>query len=221
MTILKSKLFFLVIFCSLLLMQGCIPSLHPLYSDNTLIKIDEIIGTWGDSDNEGDNKLMITTNSEDGLPNTWSFEKEGEKSYRLIQIDEDGRKAAFEAHFVKLGDDVFVDFFPAHLNKSDGVFSTEAYPSVEKMNSLLALHTMPVHTFAKVEVTDEHFKIKMFNYDWISDLFEQNRIRLKHELTDSDNILLTASTAELQKFVIKYADEPEAYVEETSLTRKF
>ena len=42
-------------------------------------------------------------------------------------------------------------------------------------------------------------------------MFEQNRIRIKHETVESldyDRHVLTASTDELQKFIKKYANDP-------------
>jgi hypothetical protein len=47
--------------------------------------------------------------------------------------------------------------------------------------------------------------------DWLNELFEQNRIRIKHEKVyafDYDRHVLTAPTDELQKFIKKYANDP-------------
>ena len=47
--------------------------------------------------------------------------------------------------------------------------------------------------------------------EWLNELLEQNRIRIKHERVESaeyDRQVLTAETDELQKFIRKYANNP-------------
>jgi hypothetical protein len=57
-------------------------------------------------------------------------------------------------------------------------------------------------------------QIKWFNEEWLGSLFEQNRIKISHETVknesgkETDNFyLLTASTDELQKFILKYGKD--------------
>ncbi|MDX1941443.1 MAG: hypothetical protein SFU99_12875, partial [Saprospiraceae bacterium] len=76
------------------------------------------------------------------------------------------------------------------------------------------------HSFARVEFKNRQVIIRFFDYDFLKTLFEQQKIRLKHERLSNDNIVLTAPTEELQKFVLKYADEPKAYQEALVLKRK-
>jgi hypothetical protein len=55
-----------------------------------------------------------------------------------------------------------------------------------------------------------------YGEDWLEELFEQNRIRIKHETVTSpgyDRQVLTASTDELQKFIRKYANDPKTVEE--------
>jgi hypothetical protein len=77
---------------------------------------------------------------------------------------------------------------------------------------------LPVHIFARVEFVDEGVEISFFDRDWLEELLEQNRIRIAHEKTP-EYFVLTASTDELQKFVIKYSDVEEAFVEASLLER--
>jgi hypothetical protein len=80
-------------------MLGCVPSLHPLYTDNDLVFEPGLVGKWG-KPNETD---------------SWTFEKSGDKSYTLTTTDE-GVPGKFEAHLVRLGKHLFLDTYPVEPN---------------------------------------------------------------------------------------------------------
>jgi len=76
------------------LMVGCVPSLHPLFTKSDLIFDEALVGTWKDSDT------------------TWSFKQAGQHGYELLMIDSENKVGNFEAHLVKLGDHHFLDLYP-------------------------------------------------------------------------------------------------------------
>ena len=191
------KLFALVIFLTFFAQSCLIPSIHSLYSEEFAIQNDALIGKW--------------VNHEDpdhGDYQEWTFEKDGDKYY-LTHAD--GNLGFFEIGLVKLGDDMFMDFFPTNIDRS---LEKERNGKTESLlNELLRGHLLPVHTFAKVNIRDRSIEIRMFDAEWLSDLMEERKIRIKHERIDKDMFLITASTSELQKFVRKYADLKEAYID--------
>ena len=73
---------------------------------------------------------------------------------------------------------------------------------------------IPVHSFAKCEMLEDGFKLEFLSEEYLENLFAENRIRLPH-LKRSDagekRILLTASPAELQKFMIKFGGDKKAF----------
>lgn len=75
---------------------------------------------------------------------------------------------------------------------------------------LFDFHIIPVHTFAKVVIEKDKIKFKWFNGEWLEKLIEENRIRIRHE-NNGDFILLTAKSAELQKFLKKYLNSEDAF----------
>jgi hypothetical protein len=79
-------------------------------------------------------------------------------------------------------------------------------------------HLFPVHTFSKVKLDEDDLQIELFKSDWISDLIQENRVRIKHE-TIGENVLITASSEELNKFVKKYGQDEKAYEEPINLKR--
>lgn len=177
------------------ILQGCIPSLYPIYTADKLVEIKALTGTWAVSN---DNKAAGKQTE------TWQFKKAGGKSYHLVHRDEQGYQAAFEVHVIKLGNHFFMDFFPMNL-KEAGI------EIVDQMNSMQSYHLLPVHTFAKLEVNEGALSVKMFDPDFLKDLLERQQIRIKHEEPETGYIL-TASPEELQKFAQKYAEVKQAFL---------
>jgi hypothetical protein len=62
-----------------------------------------------------------------------------------------------------------------------------------------------------VQYNSDSILLYWFAEEWLTELFEQNRIRIKHETIEFPNYerhLLTATTDELQKFIKKYVNGP-------------
>ena len=206
----------LVVLTAIFIVQSCIPSLHPIYTEDKLVVLDQIPGEWvkQPEGSDGGQKFKITTNNgESGQPETWDFRKSDGKSYLLVHTDDAGRPAAFDVHIIKLGSHYFMDFYPAGLPKEDKPSVATHFDGSVNENLFMAIHLLPVHTFAKLELKPGLLKISMFDPDFLKDLLENRQIRIKHEKTE-DGYVLTASPEELQKFAEKYADEKAAYLDE-------
>lgn len=199
---------FLAVLTTSILASCSVFSLQPLYTENELVFDTHLLGTWTDQD--------------DGI---WQFEKTlqenknpiqkfgvNEKTYTLIYKDtKDQKSARLFVHLMKLGNRLFLDLYP-----------TDNYDK-EVSSELLAAHLLPVHTFAKLDIHQDQVAIYPLNGEWLEDLFEQNKIRISHENVPYYGFslrVLTASTEELQKFVVKYQNEQEAFEEPSMLKRK-
>jgi hypothetical protein len=156
---------------------GCIPlSIHPLY-DSEHITFDEgLLGSWGDKSSPED---------------SWTFERDGEKGYRLIVSDEDNRPGEFEVNLVKLGNLHILDLYPKEP---------------EDVNEFYKFHIIPAHSFMKMRLEGDTLELEYFDYDWLKKGLKEGRLDIKHELID-DTVILTASTERLQQFIVEYADE--------------
>ncbi len=183
----------IIITGGIIFLQACtIFSLHPLYEEDDLLEEPQLIGLWQDTD-EGDEYV--------------SFEKLDDKKYLFRYMEQQGDKSnvddldtvSFEAGLLKVGDHYFIDLFPYYEGERD-----EGY--------YLFRNFIPTHSFLKIEWLDQRLILYIFEYDHMKKLFEQNRIRIKHEMLD-DFIVITASTQDLQKFISKYADDKEAFDE--------
>ncbi len=179
------------------LAHGCIPSVHPLYTMDDVVMDHRLLGVWKSTEEEHPPKFS-------GLPlrgakDQWTFETHGEDAYILTLTEKEEKvQEQFIVHLVQLGDHYYFDFFPQN-DQEAGV------PPIER--TILGYMTLfPVHAFAKVEFTDQELRIRFFNDEWLKKLFDQRKVRIKHEKT-VDGILLTAPTKDLQQFLIKYAKE--------------
>ncbi len=188
--IMKAKVFpFLFLFVTLVI-SGCIPSVHPLYTEDDLVFEPNILGIWIESGNDVE----------------WVFEDSGKNSY-VVRITEEGKLSNLEVHLVKLDDKYFFDFFEGENDH------------IKDINGYLALQFIPIHTFVKVIITDEYMEIYRFDPGWLEEILKADPTLVKHEVT-KDYILLTASTHELQRFILDYAQVMEAYTEKAVLYRK-
>ncbi|MEO1263397.1 MAG: hypothetical protein AAFZ15_31595 [Bacteroidota bacterium] len=229
----KPRIFVLFALLIIVFAQSCIPSIHPLYTKDKIVYLDILEGVWTDEFGDVQVKKFQTTSGEereititladdDGvMPEVWDFRKNEDNGYLLIHSDDKGRKAAFDVYIVKLGGDYYMDFFLTDLPEKDRTKSSDLTNMFDsKVNDLAAIHTLPVHTFAKLIIVNEEVKIKMFDPDFLEKLFKQRQIRIKHEQLDDGGYVLTAQPEELQKFVEKYGDHKEAFIHDLIALQK-
>lgn len=178
----------LLVFGSLLVLCGCIPlSLHPLYTEKDLVFDDALIGIWEMENGEEE----------------FVFEKSGPLTYTMIEKEEYG-EAEFDAHLLKLGDELFLDLYPRNYG--------------DDMNSMLRDHLVPVHSFYRIHQLEPALILSTFDYSWLENRLEENEKALPHAYLD-DGLVLTASTAELQAFVLKHLETEGAFSETETLER--
>ena len=179
-------------------MAGCLPtSINPLYTDKDLAFDPALVGVWSDKDDSKE---------------TWTFEKAGEKSYKFVLYAEnDGKAGQFEAHLLKIGDTRFLDFFPdesgiAEMNRSD----------------FYKIHLVRTHSFLKVSQIEPTLQMTPLDLKWLREFLGKNPQAIRHEkIGDGDDaqIVLTASTAELQKFVLTHLKTEGAFGDPINLKR--
>jgi hypothetical protein len=81
---------------AMLLIIGCVPSLHPLYNSKSGLATDaRIIGTWANDDSSA----------------SWQFEQADSNTYELLYA-EDESAAHFVACLVRLDNKLFIDTYP-------------------------------------------------------------------------------------------------------------
>lgn len=181
-------------FCGVLILStGCIPSLHPLYTEEDLVFEPGLIGQW----------------TEDDSKEIWVFSKVNSDEYKLVHTDKDGIHGTFSAHLLKIKGNMFLDLFP------------EINGSSKKENSFYKFHFYPVHTFLYVKQIEPTLQMCFPNPEWIEKLIEENPKAIRHEVVEDDVIILTAGTKELQAFWLKHFETKEAFCDDpTNMKRK-
>jgi len=182
------------------LLGGCVPvvSLHPLFGEKDVVFNEKLIGTWVDEPNKGDT--------------VWDFKRAdaNENAYRLIFSDKEGKKGLFIAHLVKLKDKLFLDACPAPWEQQDPNKVQWWYNT---------LFQIPGHTFIKVNSIEPQLKMQITDDEKMREFLKADPNAIKHEFLD-DRPIFTATTKELQAFVLKYADDNRAFTDEIVLNRK-
>jgi len=176
---------------------SCVASLLPLFEDSYLVAEPGLIGTWKAAEGA----------------DTWTFEKAGGNEYLLVQkqaqFDLDhvggqpskkvpGDAARFRARLGSLGGNLFLDLYPAD----------EDNPTAH--NDLLNAHLIPAHTLARVWLAKDSLKIIFLDEDWISKAIDTGEIKLTH-VNSGQWLVLTAPTAELQAFILKFGGNAKAF----------
>ena len=184
------------------LLGGCVPvmSLHSLYTEENVVFEEKLLGTWVDEPNS---------------PETiWEFNRidEPKNAYKLILSDDKGQKGSFVAHLVKLENSLFLDVFPDEFpcdtedpNKTDWLYNV--------------FFLVPVHTFIKIDSIEPQLKMRLADDDKMAELLEEDPNAVKH-MSIEDRLILTASTKELQAFVLKYADDNRVFPDKIVLNRR-
>jgi len=177
----------------LLMVSGCVPSLHPLYTEEDVVFEPDIVGEWISDDPKA----------------LWSFTSRDNKACELVYTDENLKSGSFKVHLVKIGDAMFLDLFPVRS------FADEC--------SLHWCHYIPAHTFILVEQIKPKFQIRMFNVDWLTKLLKENPTAIKHERDstggDDAGILLTAGPKDLQSFFTEHIKTEDAFMDPIDLEK--
>lgn len=195
----------------LYLFTGCyLQSVHPLVPFKEAVLLDGLEGRWESGDQRwtfiNDPSHFTDIPFGDDLDLSDDDKKEFESVYLIIL--EDLQSSSEDSVLLvgsigKFNDEYFIDLSMFYSDES----KVENY------------YNFPVHIFSKIDIENGVLSLEYFEGSWIKEQIENNRVRIKHEQNESGDILITASTKELQKFVTKYADDPKAFDEPLNLNR--
>lgn len=173
-----------------IVLTGCVvTSVYPYYTDRDIIFEAALLGDWVDAEADiPDNEFC-------------RIEKFGDSGYRLTYFGRNETNSC-EGRLFRLNGQLFLDTCPTNR----------------------ALDELPVHQLQKVRRTDAILETVSLNYDWLTKLLEKNPKALRHIVVTDKNgdrednrIVLTADTADLQKFVLKHLNNTNAWNEPSAL----
>jgi hypothetical protein len=185
---------FIALAATALLLSACIPSVHPFYTDKEVVFDARLLGEWQPKEDSGD-------------PELWKFEQGEDKSYKLTVTEKKDKQGKFAARLFKLKNQHFLDITP-----------TECELAPDQAD-LVAASMIPGHLILRVAQIEPELQLAFCDYEWLEKFLKANPKALAHRRHD-DALLLTATTRELQRFVLKHLGEEELFQKPSELVRK-
>jgi len=208
--------------------SSCITSLHQLVTYDKVINDNRVRGTW-----QQDNKSIFTI--EDVLKSEFfkritkatvgkeemylGFDNKEDsllysKSY-FMSYTKSGYTYHMMVSLVQLNNEIYADISPLAAQIDD------TSKSKETVDLVFDLPYMPTHTIAKITFANSSMTIKFLNGDFIKNQLAEGSMAVKYESDPLFNTaLITASSAELQQFIIKYGNDERLYSNENTITVK-
>lgn len=128
----------------LVLMTGCVPSLHPIYSEHDIIFNANVLGVW----------------AQENSPETWEFQRGDDNSYRLIYTDRQGHTGNFVAHLANIHGTQFLDLFPEQ--------------SEDATSGFYRFHQVPIHSIYLVKEAGDKVVLAGIDYPWLEKYVEDH-----------------------------------------------
>lgn len=174
------------------LLAGCVvTSVYPFYTAKDLRFDPALLGTWAEA------------GSTNAANDHWRFDQLHQQAYWLTTV-ESNKTNHYETQRFHLKQHVFLDLCTTNR--------------VEEQ--------LPLHYLVKIEQTASKLQVKVLNFEWLAKLLEKNPRALRHILapnepgnTNNHQLVLTAETAELQKFILKHINDTNTFGDATELTR--
>jgi hypothetical protein len=178
-------------------LSGCATySLHPFYKPDANTLEPGLVGTW----TMDEDKITIQAN------------KEGAYEAELMGSDSNSYYR-YRVRLLRVGNNLF----------ADSILDVE---SLNGKNADLPFGVAALHFLYKVSLNGDTLQMSLLNHDWLVKQFEAKKISIAHEYMDENadpkksDILFTASSANLQKFIQQIADTPEAFEEPDTMHRQ-
>ena len=163
-------------------MTGCTLNLHTLFTSKDVTYEPSLLGSWL---NEETTWLIKAYDKPTGR-------------YLLQTTMKDQPQAEFSAILGMIGTNRFLELTP---KRPDEIHPKTFYGG----------HFVQLHSFWKVELNGDDLTLTSLSIKWLETAIKQNKVTLKYEKPEGGILFLTASTQELQEFVSKYANDPEAF----------
>lgn len=198
--------FFLVV----LLFTGCLTTFYPIFTEKDLVYKPELIGSWNvtKDDNKDGSAEIHSLGKTVELPGKISSIKD--KGYLITYRDKDNEiSGSYIAFLARIGKHLYFDYYPVPLK-------TE-----KNADEFYMQHFVKMHTPYRVNILKNGgFELNQLEAGYLDKLIEEKKIRIRHEINSDGAAVITASTEELQQYILKYGDDPEAIQKEKTIFSK-
>ncbi len=187
---------------------GCtVRSLYPLYTAEDLVFEPRLVGAWPEKDSQdtwiirpsGQKAYEVTVSTEprtrlrDSLRGTIeAISPSGERA-REVSSSGSEEKDRLKGHLVRLGNLRFLDLCPEGIDDSVAI---------------------PAHLFVQIRLEGDILRIALLDPEWLEEELARKQLAPAHVRLPgggAGSIVLTASTKELQEFVMRHAGNERAF----------
>ena len=183
-------------------LSSCLTTLYPIFHEKDVVFNESLLGYWKCSDKAKTISFMeVKKIPDDRKPELYpNIRGISDKGYLVRMVDSLGQTTSQSFVFLaKIGNNYYLDYYPAEM------------PSQKNVNTFYKSHYIKVHSSYRCNFKDnDHFEMKRFDQDFLDKLISNNKINIRHEVIGRRN-LITASTDDLQKFIIMYSDNGAAF----------
>ena len=206
------KIFLLPVFILLILFfTGCLTTLYPIFTEKDLVYKTNLVGNWKTKtdDKEGSAEIRSLIN-EKGVELPGKISSIKDKGYLITYKDKDKNiTGSYIAFLARIGKHLYFDYYPA---------PTEAEKNADEF---YMQHFVKMHKPYRVNIlANGGFELSQLEGSYLDKLIEEKKIRIRHEVNSDGGSVITASTEELQQYILKYGDDPEAVQKEKTIFSK-
>jgi len=174
------------------LLASCVvTSVYPFYTAKDVVFDPALVGAW------------VETGSTNTAKEHWRFEKAAGQAYKLI-VQDNEKQTEFDTHLFKLKGRLFLDLCPRERPDN----------------------SLPLHYLLTVARLEPALEMNMLDYDWLKKLIEKDPKAIHHIFVPKKlgedgegDLVLTADTAELQKFILMHEKTEGAFGEGIVMNR--
>jgi len=184
----------LLLVAGLLLLAGCVvTSVYPYFTAKDVVVDELLVGKWADPDDAAEPEKY------------WQFARTNGQAYSLV-IHDGEESQGYLVHLFKLKGRRFID----------------AEPTARKDDLIPPHYLLQVHRLDASGLT-----LSIMDYKWLEKLVERDPSAIEHLWVDRNvvenkpgRVILTANTPKLQKLILKYAGDTNAFSDLDQMLRK-
>lgn len=215
-----------------LLLAACGPVefLNSCFSDQALIFDPALVGTWSDPDGSSTVKfrqagakeyeLLVTEGrADDSEPEATRYEAQLARlggTLFLEMLPENPQVSPGSYPFAPTSSEDETGFRPRLIEVGDGLYASVVpgqQAEASGNSGSYEIHLTQARRVYRLELDGERLRLVDLSDDWLKAQLDSGRIELGHELT-GETLVITASTQEVQRFLLEFAEEQGAFPED-------
>ncbi|HEY6251753.1 MAG TPA: hypothetical protein VI685_17485 [Candidatus Angelobacter sp.] len=233
----SARLLFLLLLISTL--TGCTPadSINPLLTDKDIYFDQGLLGMWGDKESSpkdgyllfekaGDNGYRITVVDEKGSKQGYAAYLGYLRGQRFLDVVPDPATAQWSAleesdlTITQQGPNATL-FKPTMVKVGDATYLEFANAGSDASQVHFKLSLRSAHWLCKLATEGSIMRLDCLDEDWVKNHIDDPGVHLAHEPSspDGSGLVVTASTADLQRLVTEHAEDKEAFSWSMTATR--